>query len=168
MLLFVQCLEILSNYWHLKQQTTHLMYFIQWCCVPSMLIPSLSSLSQRVSLQVKQTIGRGWWLHNEWNLLKVHTFSWVFSSIILVRSFVVILGFIFFIMIFICFLEDWGIEQVLPGYTVFKSCSSSLICSSALMWIAIPPLGRRYVVYFNFFSSCLNDSLFGFRGVFWS
>ena len=56
---------------------------------------------------------------------------------------------------------------MLPGYTVFKSCSSSLICSSALMWIAIPPLGRRYVVYFNFFSSCLNDSLFGFRGVFW-
>ena len=150
MFLFAQCLEIWPNCWHLKQQTTGLMYFTKWSCVPSMLIPSLSSLSQRVSSQVKQAIGRGWWLYEEWNRL-TWTFSWLFSSIMLVRSSVVILGFIFFIMIFLCFLKDWGIEQVLPGSIVFISCSKFFISSSVLRWIDIPPLGRSYVYFISIF-----------------
>ena len=40
------------------------------------------------------------------------TFSWVLSFIILVRALAVILWFIFFIMIFLCFFKGWGIEQV--------------------------------------------------------
>ena len=131
----MQCLKIWPNSWYLKQGTTaFLIYFMQWCCAPSMLIPSLSNLSQRVSFQVNQTIGRGWWLYEEWNLL-TWTFSWVFSFNTLVMSSVVILLFIFFIMIL------YSVYILLQLFFIF-------FCFEG---IAIQPLGGRYVKYFSIF-----------------
>ena len=63
------------------------------------------------------------------------TFSWVLSFIILVRALAVILWFIFFIMIFLCFFKGWGIEQVVPGYIVF------ICCSMFFIYLGLPKFG---------------------------
>ena len=100
-----------------------------------------------------------------WNLL-TWTFSKVFPSFILMRrSSVVILGVIFFIMIFLCFLKDrysataaWICPYIL--FQVFYIFLSFEVDCYPTSWKKV------CIVHFNFFSCCSSDSPLDFRGVF--